>query len=308
MPWPRNAPSDELGIDLPIPLLAQIGERVREARTGRGMSRKALAHHARISERHLAQLEAGRGNMSILLLWRVARALGVPLGELVDDRGNRPVDARLLDGLLERLSPTQWTEARDLLLARFVGSTGAMRRVRIALIGLRGGGKSTIGALLAHRMHFPFIELDREIEAMSGMQLAELFELFGQEKFRRSERAALDTLLQKHAGFVLATGGGLVTEPATFELLLASCLTVWVRTDPDAHMTRVIAQGDLRPMADNTRAMDDLLAILKSREPLYRKADIILDTADRTPQESVEELEARIDQATRSEPANVYAR
>jgi XRE family transcriptional regulator, aerobic/anaerobic benzoate catabolism transcriptional regulator len=263
-------------------VLDRLAERVRTVRNGRGMSRKVLAHHAQVSERYLAQLEAGKGNISIMLLWRIAHALGVPVAALVEER-ERPLDAVLLENLLERLSPEQWADARSVLLARFGGSPGAKRRDRIALIGLRGGGKSTIGAPLARRLGAPFVELDREIEATSGMQLAQMFEMFGQETFRRAERQALEATLQTHDKFVLATGGGLVTEPGTFELLLASCLTVWVRADPDAHMSRVIAQGDLRPMAD-------LLAILKSREPLYATADVILDTSGKTVNESVEEL------------------
>ncbi len=155
---------------------------------------------------------------------------------------------------------------------------------------MRGGGKSTIGGLLAKRLGTPFVELDREIETTSGMALAQMFEMFGQETFRRAERRTLEAILRTHDKFVLATGGGLVTEPGTFELLLASCLTVWVRADPEAHMSRVIAQGDLRPMADGARAMDDLLAILKSREPLYAKADVTLDTAGKTAEASGEEL------------------
>jgi XRE family aerobic/anaerobic benzoate catabolism transcriptional regulator len=270
-------------------VLERLAERVRTVRSGRGMSRRVLAHHAQVSERYLAQLEAGKGNISILLLWRIAHALGVPLTELVDER-ERPFDAVLLDNLLERLSPEQRTDARGLLLSRFGAAPGANRRDRIALIGLRGGGKSTIGGLLAKRVGAPFIELDREIESMSGMALTQMFEMFGQETFRRAERQALEATLRAHDTFVLATGGGLVTEPGTFELLLASCLTVWVRADPEAHMSRVIAQGDLRPMADSARAMDDLLAILRSREPLYAKADVVVDTAGKTAEESVEEL------------------
>ena len=270
-------------------VLERLAERVRTVRSGRGMSRRVLAHHAQVSERYLAQLEAGKGNISIMLLWRIAHALGVPLTELVDER-ERPFDAVLLDNLLERLSPEQRTDARSLLLSRFGASPGANRRNRIALIGLRGGGKSTIGGLLAKRVGAPFIELDREIESMSGMALTQMFEMFGQETFRRAERQALEATLRTHDKFVLATGGGLVTEPGTFELLLASCLTVWVRADPEAHMSRVIAQGDLRPMADSARAMDDLLAILESRKPLYAKADAVVDTAGKTAEESVEEL------------------
>jgi XRE family transcriptional regulator, aerobic/anaerobic benzoate catabolism transcriptional regulator len=229
------------------PFLLRIGEKVRTMRSRRGMSRKVLARHSDVSERYLAQLESGEGNCSIQLLRRIADAMSVPVAELVDDRPERPLETTLLEQFLARLSTADVAEARELLIARFGGPSTAMRRDRIALIGLRGGGKSTIGALLAESLGVPFIELDRVIEQRSGMPLGEMIEMFGQETFRRAERTALESVLQEHPRLVLATGGGLVTEPATYELLLASCMTVWVRADPDQHMQRVIAQGDLRP-------------------------------------------------------------
>jgi XRE family aerobic/anaerobic benzoate catabolism transcriptional regulator len=274
--------------------LAALGERVRIMRNRRAMSRKVLARHAQVSERYLAQLEAGKGNLSITLLRRIAKAMSVPVAELVDDRPERSIERLLLEQLLERLSASELEEVRDLLLARFGGSEREHRRNRIALIGLRGGGKSTLGRLLSARLKVPFVELDREIEQMNGMSLSAIFDMFGQETFRRSERAALEATLRQHPSFVLATGGSLVTEPATFELLLASCLTVWVRASPGEHMQRVIDQGDLRPMADSAQAMDDLLSILRSREPLYAKADIVLDTGGKTPEESLQELIERL--------------
>jgi XRE family aerobic/anaerobic benzoate catabolism transcriptional regulator len=276
------------------PFLARLGERVRTMRSRRGMSRKVLARHSDVSERYLAQLEAGHGNCSIVLLRRIADALSVPVAELVDDRPERPLETVLLEQFLSRLSAAEIAEARDLLLERFGGPSSAMRRDRVALIGLRGGGKSTLGALLADQLQVPFIELDRVIEQRSGMTLGEMIEMFGQETFRRNERAALEGILHEYPRFVLATGGGLVTEPATFELLLSSCLTIWVRAEPDEHMQRVIAQGDRRPMADNARAMDDLVSILKSREPLYAKADFVLDTASKTARKSMVDLAALV--------------
>lgn len=280
------------------PFLARLGERVRMMRSRRGMSRKVLARHSDVSERYLAQLEAGKGNCSIVLLRRIADAVSVPVAELVDDRPERPLETVLLEQFLARLSPKEIGEAREILLNRFGGPSSAMRRERIALIGLRGGGKSTIGGLLAERLGVPFIELDRVIEQRSGMALGEIIEMFGQETFRRAERDAFELVLQDHPRFVVATGGGLVTETATFELLLTSCMTIWVRAEPDAHMQRVIAQGDLRPMADNARAMDDLLSILRSREPLYAKADIVLDTANKSSQKSADELAALLAAST----------
>jgi XRE family aerobic/anaerobic benzoate catabolism transcriptional regulator len=269
--------------------LTRLGERVRVVRSRRGMSRKALAKHSDVSERYLAQLESGEGNCSIVLLRRIAKAMSVPVAELIDDRPERPVETQLLEQMLDRLAPTEVGEARELLLSRFGGPSSGARANRIALIGLRGGGKSTLGRLLGERLDAPFIELDREIERVSGMNLSEIFEMFGQETFRRTERAALEAILQNHQRFVLATGGSIVTEPATFELLLSSCFTVWVRAQPDEHMQRVVAQGDLRPMADSARAMDDLISILKSREPLYAKADAVLDTAGKNPERSLSE-------------------
>jgi XRE family transcriptional regulator, aerobic/anaerobic benzoate catabolism transcriptional regulator len=270
--------------------LKRLGERVRTMRSRRAMSRKVLARHSKVSERYLAQLEAGAGNCSIVLLRRIAHAMSVPVAELIDERPDRPVENLLLSQLIDRLAPAELTRARELLLAQFGGPSSATRNTRIALIGLRGGGKSTLGRRLAAELKAPFIELDREIERRSGMGLAEMFEMFGQETFRRLERAALEAALAENERFVLATGGSLVTEPGTFELLLASCRTVWVRAKPTEHMARVIAQGDLRPMADNARAMDDLNAILLSREPLYAKADLTLDTAGKTAAQSAREL------------------
>jgi XRE family transcriptional regulator, aerobic/anaerobic benzoate catabolism transcriptional regulator len=271
--------------------LARLGERVRTIRSRRGMSRKVLARHSKVSERYLAQLEAGRGNCSIVLLRRIAGAMSVPVSELVDERPERSVESLLLSQLMDRLSPPQLKEAREVLLSRFGGPSSEARRDRIALIGLRGGGKTTLGRMLGDAIGVPFIELDREIEQQSGMALSAIFEMFGQSTFRRMERAALEAVLQAHRRFVLATGGSIVTEPSTFELLLTSCLTVWVRAAPGEHMSRVIEQGDLRPMADNARAMDDLVSILSSREPLYAKADLALDTSGRTAEESREDLQ-----------------
>jgi XRE family transcriptional regulator, aerobic/anaerobic benzoate catabolism transcriptional regulator len=272
------------------PYLARLGERVRTLRTRRGMSRKALAKRSDVSERYLAQLEGGAGNCSVVLLRRIAQALSVPLAEFIDDRPERSVESLMMMQLIDRLAPEEVAEARAFLRQRFGGATAAMRRSRIALIGLRGGGKSTLGRLLADELEAPFIELDREVERESGIALGELFEMFGQQTFRRMERAALEKVLARHPGFVLATGGGLVTEPGTFELLLAACFTVWLRAAPEDHMSRVLQQGDLRPMAGHTRAMDDLVAILKSREPLYAKADATLETTGHTPSQALRRL------------------
>ncbi len=268
--------------------LHRLGERVRTLRHQRGITRKALAQHAKVSERYLAQLEVGLGNCSIVLLRRIARAIGLPVTQLVHEGAEPPLDLVLLTQFLERLPPDMLVEARKLVTEHFSSPSEDQRR--IALIGLRGGGKSTLGRMLAERLDVPFIELDREIERRSGANLSEIFDMFGQETFRRAEREALDDVLRRHKHFVIATSGSIVTEPGTLELLLASCFTVWVRAEPEEHMKRVMAQGDMRPMANNARAMEDLVSILKSREPLYAKAEAVLATTGKTPEQNLAEL------------------
>ena len=224
-----------------------------------------------------------------MLLRRIARAIGLPVTQLVQDGAEPPLDLVLLTQFLERLPAPTIAEARALLLKQFGGGLGERQR-RIALIGLRGGGKSTLGRLLAERLKVQFIELDREVEKRSGASLNEIFDMFGQETFRRAEREALEAVLAQHREFVMATSGSIVTEPGTLELLLASCFTIWVRAEPDEHMRRVQAQGDMRPMANSGRAMDDLVSILKSREPLYAKAEAVVTTSGKTPGETMAEL------------------
>jgi len=270
--------------------LCRLGERVRTLRNQRGMTRKALAQHAQVSERYLAQLEVGKGNCSIVLLRRIARAIGLPVTQLVHEGAEPALDLVLLSQFLERLSPPALSEARELLLQHFSEPSEDLRRRRVALIGLRGGGKSTLGQLLAERLGVPFIELDREIERRSGANLSEIFDMFGQETFRRAEREALDDVLLRHSHFVIATSGSIVTEPGTLELLLTSCFTIWVRAEPQEHMKRVMSQGDMRPMANNARAMEDLVSILKSREPLYAKAEAVVATTGKTPEQNLAEL------------------
>src|SRR6478672_11024361 len=285
-PRPATKPAADRETDA---YLHRLGERVRTLRNQRGMTRKALAEHAEVSERYLAQLEAGLGNGSIVLLRRIARAIGLPVTQLVHEGVEPALDFVLLSQFLERLSPPALIEARELLLKHFAEPSNDARRRRIALLGLRGGGKSTLGRLLAERLNIPFIELDREIEKRSGTTLSEIFDMFGQETFRRAEREALESVLRQHRHFVMATGGSIVTEPGTLEMLLSSCFTVWVRAEPGEHMKRVMAQGDMRPMANSARAMEDLVSILKSREPLYAKADVALSTSGRSPEQNVAE-------------------
>ncbi len=270
--------------------LRRLGERVRVLRSQRGMTRKALSQHAKVSERYLAQLEAGQGNGSIVLLRRVARAIGTAVTALVGEGPEPSIDLQLLIQHLERLPPDIVAEARKLVTERFRMPGDAGGGHRIALIGLRGGGKSTLGRMLAEALGVPFIELDREIERRSGASLSEIFDMFGQQTFRRAEREALDDVLATHAQFVMATSGSIVTDAGALERLLSSCRTVWVRAEPSEHMQRVLSQGDMRPMAHSARAMEDLLGILESRKPLYAKADLTISTSGRTPEQTLAEL------------------
>jgi XRE family aerobic/anaerobic benzoate catabolism transcriptional regulator len=274
--------------------LRLLGERIREARARRGMTRKILARDSGVSERYLAQLEGGHGNISIILLRQVAQAMGLPLAELVREGPERPVELALLIEALERLAPSELGEARKLLGGAFGAAMAAGRRHRIALIGLRGAGKSTLGRGLAEVLALPFIELDREIERESGLELSEIFALYGQAAFRRYERRSLEAVIERHQGAVIATGGSLVSEPGTFDLLLAACFTVWLKAAPEEHMGRVLAQGDLRQMADNSAAMDDLRRILAGRAALYAKADAVVDTAGRSVAESLATLQEAV--------------
>ena len=286
-PRPATKPAADRETDA---YLRRLGERVRTLRNQRGMTRKALARHAKVSERYLAQLEAGLGNGSIVLLRRISRAIGLPVTQLVHEGSEPSLDLVLLSQFLERLSPPALGEARDLLLRHFSEPSDNARRRRIALIGLRGGGKSTLGRLAAERLGVPFIELDREIERRAGASLSEIFDMFGQQTFRRAEREALEDVLAKHPAFVMATSGSIVTEAATLERLLSSCLTVWVKAEPAEHMQRVMSQGDMRPMAGSPRAMADLNSILDSRKPLYAKADIAVSTTGKSPDEAAADL------------------
>lgn len=282
------------GTDSNSDLLRVLGDRVRQARARRGMTRKLLARDSGVSERYLAQIETGQGNISILLLLQIARALDLPVQELVREGPEPPVDLAHTVELLRRLPGEELREARQLLLQRFGGVDSASRRNRIALIGLRGAGKSTLGALLGKRLEVPFLELDRIIEQESGVAIGAIFDLYGQGGFRRLELQCLEQVLELYPRFVLSTGGSLVSEAATFERLLATCFTVWLRTSPQEHMQRVIAQGDMRPMANDREAMADLERILSGREPFYSKADVTVDTSGHPVEESLETLTGAI--------------
>jgi len=220
----------------------------------------------------------GEGNMSIVLLRRVATALGSRLTDMLEPEENLGVERRMIARLLDSV-PAHRLEDLTFRLMRDFGREEAVRRGRIALVGLRGAGKSTLGQKLAAERGLRYVELDHEIERESGMTLPELFSLYGQSGFRRFERRTLERLIAENAQMVLAVGGGVVAEDETYGFLLSKCFTVWLKASPEEHMSRVIAQGDLRPMAGNAEAMEDLKRILAAREPLYRKADVVVDTS-----------------------------
>lgn len=262
------------------PLLAALGERLRMLRARRGMTRKALANSSVVSERHLANLELGVGNASIVVLSQVARALDCPLTDLISDEAQSSPEKMLIQALLNGKPEADLTRAR-LMLYEFFGEAGnqAARHRRIALIGLRGAGKSSVGRQLAEELGVPFVELTREIERVAGCSLAEIQSLLGQAAYRRYEKRALEEVVLNFPDAVIATPGGIVSDPATLKLLLSECLTVWLKASPAEHMQRVLSQGDMRPMAGNREAMDDLKRILESRSPLYGKAELTLDTS-----------------------------
>ena len=273
-----------------IALLQALGARMRTMRARRGMTQRALSLRSGVSERYIAQFESGGGNVSVLVLHRVGQALGIPIAELLADRAEPQGDLAALHGMLARADPSKLPGARRLLADWLGQSADPLRSSRIALIGLRGAGKSSLGQALAARRGVPFVELDREVERQSGMDLRDIFEMHGQDGFRRLERQVLEAVLARGGAMVLAAGGGIVAESATLDLLLAHCLTVWVRTSPEEHMQRVVTQGDERPMRDNTNAMADLRAILASREALYARADLVLDNQGRALEDSLAEL------------------
>ena len=265
------------------PFLVGLGERVRALRSRRGMTRRAVALAADVSERHLANLEYGIGNVSMLVLLQVAGALQCSLAELIGDVTTRSSEWLLLRELLEHRDEATLKRVR-VVVGEMLGMGGAnegkgVRSPRVALVGLRGAGKSTLGQRLADDLGFPFVELSREIEKFAGCSVNEIQSLYGQNAYRRYERRALEEAIQIYPEAVIATPGGLVSDAASFNLLLAHCTTVWLQADPEDHMKRVAAQGDLRPMAASKEAMEDLKGILAGRAAFYSKAEMHLDTS-----------------------------
>ena len=269
-------------VDAKNPFLVALGERVRALRSRRGMTRRSLATAADVSERHLANLEYGLGNASILVLLQVARALQCTLAELLGDVTTASPEWLMLRELLEGRDEATLRRVREAVGEMLDGAGAARpagRSPRVALVGLRGAGKSTLGTMLAENLGFPFVELSREIEKFAGCSISEIQALYGQNAYRRYERRALEEAIQIYPEAVIATPGGIVSDPANFNLLLSHCTTVWLKASPEDHMQRVVAQGDLRPMAASREAMDDLKSILAGRAAFYSKADLELDTS-----------------------------
>ena len=289
----KDTDSPRLGPESNDDFLLSLGKRVRELRNRRGLTRKMMAREADVSERHLAQLEAGEGNVSIVLLRRIAAALHVSLAELFAAEAETQHEKILIQRFLERLPAPRVEDAMSRLLREF-GDEEVARRKRVALIGLRGAGKSTLGLRLGLEMNIPFIELDREIEKDTGMPLGEIFSLYGQTGYRAIERRSLERVLLEQERAILSVGGGVVSEKETYDYLLSNCYTVWIKARPEEHMARVIAQGDLRAIAGGNQAMEDLRRILEAREPLYRKADMYLDTSGDSAEESIVKLKAAL--------------
>jgi XRE family aerobic/anaerobic benzoate catabolism transcriptional regulator len=270
-------------------LLVAIGERVRNLRALKGMPRHALAKAADVSERHLANLETGVGNVSVLILKQVATALSCPIAELLGDETTTSPEWLLIRALLHDRSEADLRRARLTLAGQFSMADGIEPKSdRIALIGLRGAGKSTLGQRLADALGRPFVELGVEVTRIAGLTPAGIQDLYGPAAHRRYEAQALKETLANTHKFVLATPGGIVSDTGSFSLLLSRCLTIWLQATPQEHMERVLAQGDLRPMAGNREAMEDLKAILRTRTPFYGKADIAFNTSGKSVEESIE--------------------
>ncbi|MBP6221233.1 helix-turn-helix transcriptional regulator [Limnohabitans sp.] len=279
------------------PFLEALGDRVRTLRSRKGMTRRAVAVAADVSERHLANLEYGTGNVSVLVLLQVANALQCSLAELLGDVTTLSPEWLLIRELLSKRSEADLRRVRVQLSDMFgEGGNAQERKNRIALIGLRGAGKTSLGQRLANDMGFPFIELSREIEQFAGCQISEIHNLYGANAYRRYERRALEEAIQIYPEVVIATPGGLVSDSANFNLLLSHCTTVWLQADAVDHMGRVAAQGDMRPMAASREAMEDLKRILEGRSAFYSKADLAINTSARSEDQAFDALRTSVRQ------------
>jgi XRE family aerobic/anaerobic benzoate catabolism transcriptional regulator len=286
----KSAPDAQANGRAAAGFLAAIGREVRRGRAKRGMTRRQLAQASHTSERYLAQIESGTGNPSVTVLRAIGQALDISaanlLGEPAAHSGGR---AALLD-LVARLPEQSLAELAQLIEARLLLPERADRARRIALIGLRGAGKSTLGRMLARHLGWPFIELDRVVEQDYGASIPDMIEIAGTATFRRHERAALAHVIAQHDAAVITTAGGIVSDRENYALLLRRSHTIWIKARPEEHMSRVMAQGDFRPMAQNREAMADLVAILEARGSDYARAQAQLDTSSETVEQSFAKL------------------
>jgi XRE family transcriptional regulator, aerobic/anaerobic benzoate catabolism transcriptional regulator len=273
---------------------AAVGRLLRLARAKRGMTRRQLARASGASERYLAQIESGQGNPSVIILRSIAQALDLPIIDLLPRPDRRSAAMTQILDLLARVPLEELPAVASLIEGRAGGAATVSRGRRIALVGLRGAGKSTLGARLAKHLGCPFIELDRLVEQSYGARIPDLIEMAGLATFRRYERACLERVIDEHEAAVIATAGGIVSDPDTYALLLRRTHTVWIKARPQEHMSRVMEQGDFRPMAQNRAAMADLIAILDARRADYARAESELDTSSDTADESFVKLEALV--------------
>ena len=274
--------------------LTALGERVRALRARRGLTRKSLAAAADVSERHLANLEYGTGNASILILQQVANSLQCSLAELLGDVTTSNPEWLMIREQLAHADEAMIRRVRLSIDEMLGASGGQTRNQRVALIGLRGAGKSTLGQRLADDLGYPFVEVNREIEKLAGCSVNEIQALYGMNAYRRYEKRALEAVIQSNPQAIIATPGGMVSDVATFNLLLSACTTVWLKAEPEDHMQRVIAQGDMRPMASSKEAMEDLKQILKGRAAFYSKADVTINTSAQDEGATFEMLSAQV--------------
>lgn len=283
---PADGPQSGDG-DAASAFLAMVGDRVRSARARKGISRRVLSEISGVSPRYLAQLESGKGNISIILLQKVALALDFNIEWMVAAEDPWSSDTAMARYLFSKATSDQRRQVLGILENE---SAAASRARRIALIGLRGAGKSTLGRLAAGELGLPFVELNEEIESACGMPVNEVFSLYGQDGYRRLERQALERIVATHESMILAVAGGIVAEPETYNYFLRHFSAIWLRARPEEHMARVQGQGDERPMTGNPDAMADLKRILESRESLYARAEAVVDTANSTQSESLTKL------------------
>ena len=289
-PGKESTSTPESGPGAVAAFLAAIGREVRRNRAKRGMTRRQLAQASEISERYLAQVESGAGNPSVSVLRAIAQALDLPASALLPETSARPIALGAILDLLAQVPEGELPGLAKEIEARVAHSENADRERRIALIGLRGAGKSTLGRMLARHFGRPFIELDRLVEEDYGASIPDLIEMAGTATFRRLERSALERVIAEHEAAIITTAGGIVADPETYSLLLRRTHTVWIKARPEDHMSRVMAQGDFRPMAQNREAMADLVAILEARRTDYARAEAEVDTSGDAVEQSFAEL------------------